>query len=95
MEIWPIDFDKTLEEITEWHNQWKVERFGSDSLNPERYYNNDGRYLYGVREGESLSEEKAESERVLEILCRLRLINQQLKGKGLSQHLQWREREQL
>lgn len=95
MEIWPIDFDKTLEEITEWHNQWKVERFGSDSLNPERYYNNDGRYLYGVREGESLSEEKAKSERVLEILCRLRLINQQLKGKGLSQHLQWREREQL
>ena len=37
MEIWPIDFDKTLKEISEWHNQWKIERFGSDSLNPERY----------------------------------------------------------
>ena len=80
MDILPIDFDLTLEEITKWHNQWKVERYGSDCLNPERYYNtpDDGRYLYGVREGESLNDEKAESERVLELLCRLRLINQQL-----------------
>ena len=95
MKIWPIDFDKTLKEISEWLDGWKVERYGADSLNPERYYNNDGRYLQGVREGESLNDEKAESERVLEILCRLRLINQKLKGIGLSQHLQWHEREQM
>ena len=97
MDILPIDFDLSLEEITKWHNQWKVERYGSDSLNPERYYNTteDGRYLYGVKEGESLNDEKEEIERVLELICRLRLINQQLKGKGLSQHMQYVERVQL
>lgn len=95
MEIWPIDFDKTLQEITEWHNQWKIERFGSDSLSPERYYNDDGRYLHGVREGESLNAEKADSDMVLELLVRIKNINDKLNGKGLSKHLQWREREQL
>ena len=95
MEIWPIDFDKTLQEISEWHNQWKVERFGGDSLNPERYYNDDGRYLHGVREGESLNDEKAICDKVLELLVRIKNINDRLKGKGLSQHLQWKEREQL
>ena len=95
MEIWPIDFDKTLQEISEWHNQWKVERFGCDSLNPERYYNDDGRYLHGVREGESLNDEKAICDKVLELLVRIKNINDRLKGKGLSQHLQWKEREQL
>ena len=76
MEIWPIDFDKTLQEISEWHNQWKVERFGSDSLNPERYYKGDERYIYtygyGVAEGESLNDEKADSDKVLELLVRLK-----------------------
>lgn len=95
MEIWPIDFDKTLQEITEWHNQWKIERFGSDSLSPERYYNDDGRYLHGVREGESLNAEKADSDMVLELLVRIKNINDKLNGRGLLQHLQWREREQL
>ncbi len=95
MEIWPIDFDKSLEEIAEWHKQWKVERYGSDSLNPSRYYNDDGRYLFGVREGDNINDEKTKSDRVLEILCRLRLINQRLKGTGLSQHIQWQEREHL
>lgn len=95
MDIWPIDFDKTIQEISEWHNQWKVERFGSDSLSPERYYNDDGRYLHGVREGESLNEEKATCDKVLELLVRIKNINDRLKGKGLSQHLQWKEREQL
>lgn len=95
MEIWPIDFDKTLQEISEWIDSWKVERYGADSLNPERYYNNDGRYLQGVREGESLNQEKADCEHLLDILCRLRLINQKLKGTGLSQHLQWQERERM
>lgn len=95
MEIWPIDFDKTLQEISEWIDSWKVERYGADSLNPERYYNNDGRYLQGEREGESLNQEKADCEHLLDILCRLRLINQKLKGTGLSQHLQWQERERM
>ncbi len=107
MEIWPIDFDKTLKEISEWHDQWKEERFGSDSLNPRekdgqtrgtwRYHNktSDGRYLYGVAEGESLNDEKADSDKVLELLVRIKNINDRLKGKGLSQHLQWKEREQL
>ena len=107
MEILPIDFDKTLKEISEWHDQWKEERFGSDSLNPRekdgqtrgtwRYHNktSDGRYLYGVAEGESLNDEKADSDKVLELLVRIKNINDRLKGKGLSQHLQWKEREQL
>lgn len=102
MEIWSIDFDKTLQEISEWIDSWKVERYGADSLNPERYYKltPDGRYIYGkggegVAEGESLNKEKADSEKLLDILCRLRLINQKLKGKGLSQHLQWQKREEL
>lgn len=97
MDILPIDFDLTLEEITKWHNQWKVERYGSDCLNPERYYNttDDGRYLYGVREGESLNDEKAKADKVLELLLRIKQINDKLSGKALSQHLQWRERELL
>lgn len=99
MEIWPIDFDKTLQEISEWHDQWKVERFGSDSLNPERYYKGDERsiytYGYGVAEGESLNQEKADSDKVLKLLVRIKNINDKLRGRGLSQHLQWEEREQL
>lgn len=99
MEIWPIDFDKTLKEISEWLDGWKVERFGSDSLNPERYYkvtpDEKGRYLYGVAEGESLNDEKATCDKVLELLVRIKNINDRLKGKGLSQHLQWKERERL
>lgn len=108
MEIWPIDFDKTLQEISKWIDGWKVERFGSDSLNPRkeeeqpivgtwRYYNKtaDGRYIYGVAEGESLSKEKADSDKVLELLVRIKNFNDRLKGKGLSQHLQWKEREAI
>ena len=97
MKIPPKDFDMTLREISKWHDEWKKERFGSDSLTPDRYYNitEDGRYLYGVREGESLNDEKDDCEKVLDILCRLRLINQKLMGRGLSSHLQRTEREQL
>jgi hypothetical protein len=99
MEIWPIDFDKTLQEISEWLDGWKVERFGSDILNPERYYkvtpDEKGRYLYGDAEGESLNQEKADCDKALELLVRIKNINDRLKGKGLSQHLQWRERERL
>jgi hypothetical protein len=99
MEIWPIDFDKSLQEISEWHDQWKVERFGSDSLSPERYYKGDERYIYtygyGVAEGDSLNKEKADSDKVLKLLVRIKNINDKLRGRGLSQHLQWEERAQL
>lgn len=99
MEIWPIDFDKSLTEINEWFDGWKTERFGADSLSPERYYivspDEGGRYLYGVAEGESLNDEKAKADKVLELLLRIKQINDKLSGKALSQHLQWREREQL
>ena len=99
MEIWPIDFNKSLREINEWFDGWKTERFGSDSLNPERYYettpDEGGRYLYGVAEGESLNDEKAKADKVLELLLRIKQINDKLSGRALSQHLQWREREQL
>lgn len=99
MEIWPVDFDKTLPEISEWLDGWKVERFGSDSLDPERYYkvtpDEKGRYLYGVAEGESLNDEKAKADKVLYLLLSIKQINDKLSGKALSQHLQWREREQL
>lgn len=99
MNIWPIDFNKTLEEINEWFNSWKAERFGSDSLNPERYYkvspDKKGRYLYGVAEGESLNDEKAKCDEVLDLLLNIKQINDKLSGRALSQHLQWKEREQL
>lgn len=99
MEIWPIDFDKSLTEINEWFDGWKTERFGAESLNPERYYkvtpDEKGRYLYGVAEGESLNKEKEKCDKVLELLLRIKQINDKLSGKALSQHLQWREREQL
>ena len=97
MVIWPIDFDKSLQEISEWHDQWKVERFGSDSLNPERYYKGDERsiYTYGygvVAEGDSLNKEKADSDKVLKLLVRIKNINDKLKCRRLSHHLQWEER---
>ena len=97
MDILLIDFNKTIKEINEWFNGWKAERFGSDSLNPERYYKvtPDGRYLYGVAEGESLNDEKAKADKVLDLLLSIKQINDKLSGKVLSQHLQWREREQL
>ncbi len=97
MDIWPIDFDKTIVEINEWFDGWKTERFGADSLNPERYYkvSPDGCYLYEVAEGESLNDEKAKADKVLDLLLRIKQINDKLSGKALSQHLQWKEREQL
>ena len=97
MDILPIDFDMTIVEISKWVEQWKSERFGGESLQPERYYNitDDGRFLYGVKEGKSLNNEKEICDRVLELLLKMRQINQKLSGRGLSQHLQYVEREQL
>lgn len=48
-----------------------------------------------MAEGESLNDEKSKCDKVLDLLLRMRLINQKLNGKRLSQHLQWQEREQL
>ena len=97
MDILTIDFDLTIDKISEWVDEWKEKRYGKESLNPERYYNlsEDGRYLFGVKEGASLKDEKATCERVTELLLRIRLINQKLNGVGLSQHLQYVERERL
>jgi len=97
MEILPKDFNKNIRELSEWLDKWRVERFGSDSLNPERYYKvtKDDRYLYGVAEGESLNDEKAKCDKVRDLLLSIKQINDKLSGKGLSQHLQWKEREQL
>lgn len=99
MEILPKDFNKNIRELSEWLDKWRVERFGSDSLNPERYYkvtqDEKGRYLYGVAEGASLNDEKAKCDKVRDLLLSIKQINDKLSGKGLSQHLQWKEREQL
>lgn len=97
MDLLTIDFDLTIDKISEWVEEWKEKRYGKESLNPERYYNlsEDGRYLFGVKEGASLNDEKAICERVTELLLRIRLINQKLNGVGLSQHLQYVERERL
>lgn len=97
MDKLPIDFDMTLKELSEWIDNWKVERYGKDSLNPERYYNTsvDGRFLYGVREGESLNREKADIEKGMQLLVQIKNINDKLCGRGISQHLQWQERADL
>lgn len=99
MDIWPIDFEKSLKEISKWFDNWRVERYGSDSLDPSRYYKGDDRFIYGkgsgIAEGESLNDEKAKCDEVLDLLLSIKQINDKLSGKALSQHLQWREREQL
>lgn len=97
MDLLTINFDLTIDKISEWVEEWKEKRYGKESLNPERYYNlsEDGRYLFGVKEGASLNDEKAICECVTELLLRIRLINQKLNGVGLSQHLQYVERERL
>lgn len=89
-----IDCHMTIEEINKWHEDWSVERFGKDCLNPARYYKTteDGRYLYGVKEG-AINDEKAIRDRVLELLCKINSINKELNGEGLTKHLTFNERE--
>lgn len=96
MEKLPKEFAGTLEAVDKWHKQWFIEMFGAE-CGPDRYYNtySDGRYLSGVKEGEAINDEKEQQERVLELLCRLRLINLKLNGVGLNTHLKPQEREQL
>ena len=80
MDIWPIDFDKSLKEISEWFDNWRVERYGSDSLTPERYYqvSEDGQsFLKDGKNGKELHE----SEKVLRYLLRIKGINDELDGK--------------
>lgn len=85
MEILPIDFDLTVEQLSEWHDKWRLERFGSNDNT--RYYQTDGRYLYGVVQDTGLCEEKAIQERVLDLLCSIKGANMKLKGVGLNWHL--------
>lgn len=96
MEKLPKEFAGTLEAVDKWHKQWFIEMFGAE-CGPDRYYNtySDGRYLSGAKEGEAINDEKEQQERVLELLCRLRLINLKLNGVGLNTHLKPQEREQL
>lgn len=95
MEKLQIDFimDKA-EDIAKWFDDWSVERFGKDCLNPERYFKttDDNRYLYGVAEG-AANEEKAIREQVLELLCKINKINKELNGIGLNYHLTYQERK--
>lgn len=93
METLPIDFDLTLTQLYEWHDKWRLERFGSNDNT--RYYQTDGRYLYGVIQDTELCEEKAIQERVLELLCLIRKANMKLKGIGLNWHLTYQERENI
>ena len=93
MEILPIDFDLTVEQLSEWHDKWHLERFGSNDNT--RYYRTDGRYLYGVVQDTGLCEEKAIQERVLDLLCSIKGANMKLKGVGLNWHLTYQERENI
>ncbi len=93
MEMLPIDFDLTLTQLSEWHDNWRLERFGSNDNT--RYYQTDGRYLYGVAQDTELCKEKAIQERVLELLCLIRQANMKLKGIGLNWHLTYQEIEDI
>ena len=82
IEILPVDFDLTLSELSEWHDKWRIVRFGSnDNI---RYYQTDGRYLNGVIQDTELRKEKAIQERMLELLCRMRRFTNELKRMNLS-----------
>lgn len=93
METLPIDFDLTLAQLSEWHDKWRLERFRSNDNT--RYYQTDGRCLYGVIQDTELCEEKAIQERVLDLLCLIREANMKLKGIGLNWHLTYQEKENI
>lgn len=90
MEILPIDFDLSLEELSKWYDAWSVERYGADNLDCSKYYKN---YVDGDRfvtdgtpkEGDgALLLEKATRDRVLFLLCKIRQLTRELNGIGLS-----------
>lgn len=97
-DVLPIDFDLSLEALTQWHNNWRIRRFGRESLDPSRYYktfiSEDKCYLYGVKQDEKLLEEAAIQERVLELLCRIRQETRILKGIELNQRQTFEERQE-
>ena len=82
METLPIDFDLTLAQLSEWHDKWRLERFGSNDNT--RYYQTDGRYLYDTLLDKDLAEEQEVSDYVLELLCRMRRFTNELKRMNLS-----------
>ena len=82
IEMLPVDFDLTLSELSEWHDKWRVVRFGSNDNT--RYYQTDGRYFNGVIQDTELRKEKAIQERMLELLCRMRRFTNELKRMNLS-----------
>lgn len=73
MEMLPIDFDLTLAQLSEWHDKWRLERFGSNDNT--RYYQTDGRYLYDDLLDGDLAKEQEVSDYVLELLCKIRKMN--------------------
>lgn len=77
METLPIDFDLTLAQLSEWHDKWRLERFGSNDNT--RYYQTDGRYLYDTLLDNDLAEEQEVSDYVLELLCKIRKMTNELK----------------
>lgn len=77
METLPIDFDLTLTQLSEWHDKWRLERFGSNDNT--RYYNTDGRYLYDTLLDSDLAKEQRLSDDVLELLCKIRKMTNELK----------------
>lgn len=82
METLPIDFDLTLAQLSEWHDKWRLERFGSNDNT--RYYQTDGRYLYDTLLDYNLAEEQRVSDHVLELLCKIRKMTNELKRMNLS-----------
>lgn len=82
MEKLPIDFDLTLAQLSEWHDKWRLERFGSNDNT--RYYQTDGRYLYDTLLDKDLAEEKRVSDYVLGLLCKIRKMTNELKRMNLS-----------
>lgn len=77
MEMLPIDFDLTLAQLSEWHDKWRLERFGSNDNT--RYYQTDGRYLYDDLLDGDLAKEQEVSDYVLELLCKIRKMTNELK----------------
>lgn len=82
METLPIDFDLTLAQLSEWHDKWRLERFGSND--DTRYYQTDGRYLYDTLLDNDLAEEQRVSDYVLGLLCKIRKMTNELKRMNLS-----------
>lgn len=100
MQILPIDFILDDRELTKWHEAWSVERYGEECLNPAKYYKNYAdvdRFETDCtpKEGdENILSEKAERDRVLELLLRMRKLTRELKGIGASRLLSLQEIKQ-